>query len=212
VERVDGWRRPARASRWRWPWSNSDAKLYALTAGHCVRDFPGATWFANFPNGEGHAIGLGHSANPPGDATTDAGIIAINDPSATGWAPRAEVLVLASDANGGPGTTYDETYAIAGTGTSSFGMRVCKAGAAFGTSCGIVFALNVTGPTGVTGMAEANYHGGHGDSGAPVFAGHIAYGLHQSHDPTSTADSWDSFYVGITHATGALKVHVAVGN
>jgi hypothetical protein len=188
--------------------SNSDQKLYAMTAGHCVADGGGASWTEEFVNGSRHVIGAGHSYHFGGNR--DAGIITINNPS--GWQPRAEVLVLASPNNGGiAGTGYDATYAISGTGGSAFGMRVCKAGAFHGTSCGQVIGLNVTGPSGITGMGEATYYGGHGDSGGSVFAGHIAYGLHESHDPPNTAASFDSFYVGITAAADSLNVHVATG-
>ena len=106
------------------------------------------------------------------------------------------------------GTTYNSAYRVSGIATSVYGMRICKAGAFYGTSCGSVTGLNVTGPTGVTDMGEASYYGGHGDSGAPVFAGNLVYGLHESHNSPSSDASSDCFYVGITGATHMLGVSI----
>lgn len=183
--------------------SNSDNKLYVMTAGHCIDEAAGSTSRERFSDGSVHAIGAGHSYLFGG--RDDEGLITINNPS--GWAPRAEIFVAASSQ-----TTFDATYAVSGTGGSAFGMRVCKAGAYHGTSCGQVIGLNATGPNGIEGLGEADYYGGAGDSGAPVFSGHIVYGIHESHIPTNVNASSTCYYVGITAAADHLNVHVAVGS
>jgi hypothetical protein len=91
-------------------------------------------------------------------------------------------------------------------------MRVCKVGAFFGTSCGQVIALNATNSSGLQGLGEASYFGGHGDSGAPIFSGGIVYGIHNSHEPPEAPASNTSYYVGISRAASALRVHVATGS
>jgi hypothetical protein len=182
--------------------SNSDNKLYVMTAGHCIADAAGTTWRERFSNGALHPIGTGHSYFLGG--RDDEGLITINNPA--GWTPRAEIFVAASAQ-----TTFDATYAVSGTGGSVFGMRVCKAGAFYGTSCGQVIGLNATAPNGIEGLGEADYYGGSGDSGAPIFSGHIVYGIHESHIPTNVPASDTCYYVGITAAANHLNVHVATG-
>ncbi|SDJ34339.1 hypothetical protein SAMN05444157_2913 [Frankineae bacterium MT45] len=186
--------------------SNVDNALFVLTAGHCLDDAAGQPWTETFTNGENHLIGTGWSNGPGVTGSDDEGIISINNP--TGWTPRAEILVQA-----GANTTFSPGYPVSGTGTSVVGMRVCKAGAYYGTTCGTVVAVNATGPSGITGMGEASYLGGSGDSGAPIFSGGIVYGIHESHySPTGAPSSTTSYYVGITRATTVLHVHVATGN
>jgi hypothetical protein len=185
--------------------SNSDQKLYVMTSGHCI--FTSAVddiWYATFYDGVAHAIGQRHNYYYGG--SDDEGIITINKPGVDGWNPRAEILVMA-----GADTTYDPTYAVSGTGFSEFGIRVCKAGAFYGTTCGQVIGLNATGPTGITGLGQADYYGGRGDSGAPIFSGHIVYGIHESHIPTNVDASSTCYYVSIAFATESLRVHVAIG-
>lgn len=188
--------------------SNVDDKLFALTAGHCVQDAGiGTNWSGYFANGGTHTIGGGHNYALGGPS--DSGIIAINNPAPApqGWGPRAQILVLSSS-----WTTYDQSYAVSGTGGSMMSMLVCKTGAYYGTDCGTVTGLNATDTLGYTGLGEANYRGGHGDSGGPIYAGHRAYGIHHSHWPPNTAVSTDSYYVGITKATADLRVRVAIGS
>jgi streptogrisin C len=186
--------------------SNTDNKLYVLTSGHCLNASGlSATWNETFSNGEVHHIGAGWHYLFGG--SDDGGIIAINNPAPypVGWGPRAEILVQASF-----DTTYDPTYAVSGTGGSTFGMRICKAGAFHGTSCGQVIGLNAVADNGITGLGQADYFGGSGDSGGPTFSGHIVYGIHESHsgtDPSSTT----CYYVGISRATAMLNVRVSTG-
>jgi hypothetical protein len=183
--------------------SNSDQKLYVMTAGHCISiSAYNDVWSVTDTDGIAEPIGLEHNYRVGG--SDDEGIITIENPGF--WTPRAEILVM-----GGADTTYNPTYAVSGTGGSSFGMRVCKAGAFYGTDCGQVIGLNAVDDLGYTGLGEANYYGGRGDSGAPVFSGHIVYGIHHSHSPPSAAASSTCYYVGITFATNRLNVHVATG-
>lgn len=189
--------------------SNSDNKLYGLTAGHCL--VTGSNVVAYFANGGTHVIGPAHNVATPQnhDSGSDSGIVTIANPAPypKGWGPRAEILV-----QGTWQTTYDPTYAVAATGGSMYSMRICKSGAYYGTDCGTVTGLNATDTGGYTGLGEANYVGGHGDSGAPVYAGHVAYGIHHSHWPPQQGSSTDSYYVGIGKATADLGVRVSLGS
>lgn len=59
----------------------------------------------------------------------------------------------------------------------------------------------------VGGLGEASFCGVKGDSGAPVFAGHIAYGIEVAGGAT---DICDSYYVGIRAAQNAMNANVAI--
>jgi hypothetical protein len=158
--------------------SRSDNKLYAFTAGHCAHFTPGGVWRAIF-DGQYHDIGPVHNYayGPVGDMA----ILSITNPG--GWKPRAWVWVHQSSE-----TTNDEEYYISGTRYPPLNQRVCKTGASFSsqlTDCGVVTAHDVTktytNPDGtrttVTGLEQANFCVSAGDSGGPVYASHIAYGL-----------------------------------
>ena len=201
--------------------NSSIGPLVALTSGHCLRDdwnAGGGDWSAYFSNGGTHLVGPGAlvalaGTTYPYSGNQDAGYIDISNP--TGWSPRAETDVQASGT-----TTADPTYAISGQGSSVMNMIVCKVGAFYGSSCGTVFGLGATGPSGVTGMGHASYYCGNGDSGGSVVANHIAYGLHESHKPASpppdeaggNPPSHDCYYVGINGSLAALNAELATGD
>jgi streptogrisin C len=179
--------------------SRVDSKQYLLTAGHCVVDGYTEEWSAEFANSQGHVIGKVH--NFRWDAAGDMAILRINNP--TGWNPQPWVYVTAS-----PSTTEDPDYLIINDGWSAplLHKRVCKTGAFGGTSCGKVEAIGVTltysGVT-VKGLARASYCRTGGDSGGPVFVGHVAYGMH-----VAGRGECMGYYQGIHGIEEAMNVHV----
>ncbi len=179
--------------------SRSDGVLYQFTAGHCARFGGTDTWYTHFTDGSTHAIGPVH--NYRFSSGGDMAILRISNPS--GWNPQAWVYVTS-----GPDTTLDTDYHITSDSGSTVGQRICTSGAFFGRSdCGTVTRLGVTATYGgvtVTGLGEASFCGTGGDSGAPVYASHTAYGLQ-----TAGFSECDSLYQGIHAAEDAMNVDVA---
>jgi len=151
----------------------SDLRLYQTTAGHCGVVW-GSTWVTQFVNGVAHSIG--RVKNRRFDLSGDMGIITVNNPP--GWQSRAWVTV-----RGGVGTTTNEAYPIWADAAPVVGARVCFSGAASRPSnCGVVTRTNVAvtysaSHVTVAGLAQANFCAVAGDSGSPVFANHVAYGV-----------------------------------
>ena len=180
--------------------SVSDGRLFQLTAGHCQYLWNG-TWLTDFVNGGAHQIGRIH--NRRFDAAADAAVVAIDNP--VGWRPRAWVAVRS-----GSGQARNDAYSILGSSTAVVGQRVCSSGAGFGpTSCGVVTRTGVAltyrdQHVTVYGLMEANFCTQPGDSGAPVFAGHIAYGI-----VSGQLSRCDSVFVPIKTAEAVMKVRVA---
>ncbi|MEI7888721.1 MAG: S1 family peptidase [Actinomycetes bacterium] len=152
--------------------SRLTSKPYLLTAGHCQVLWD-RTWLTDFANGTVHRIGA--IRNRRFDLLGDAGIVAIDNPA--GWKPRAWVAVRQ-----GLGATTNYTYAIRSDSIPVVGGRVCVSGAGSRASnCGLVTRTGVTvtfADLGVTvaNLAEASFCTQPGDSGAPVFSNHVAYG------------------------------------
>lgn len=153
--------------------SKVDEKLYQFTAGHCADS--GAlvdNWSTEFTDGSPHVVGPIHHWYWWLEG--DMAIMRINN--VVGWNPKAWVNVTS-----GPDTTADETYHIASDNKSVVGMRICSTGASFGRSdCGEVTHLGVTvtydGVT-VRHLGRSSSCGKKGDSGGPMYALHVAYGL-----------------------------------
>lgn len=190
----------------------SSGALYQFTAGHCAVEVPnGGTnrWATGFANLTGHVIGTMHHAiwGPSGDVA----ILSINNP--TGWhLPQGWVAVMA-----GPNTTLNEEYPISSAQYSTQGARICESGAASGSICGIVKELGVSwcyGPLGqactrVNNLGEASFCGKPGDSGAPVFAAHQAFGLVVALQTNIYGNCvGGTFYQGIIGASNAMNVNV----
>jgi streptogrisin C len=186
--------------------------LYLLTAGHCAVEDGTGTWGTYFPGGSVHAIGTVH--HYLFGASGDEAILNINNPS--GWRlPQGWVYVTA-----GPNTTRNERYPISSAQYSTQGARICETGAATGHSiCGIVVRLGVTSCYGglpcrvVNNLGEASFCGNPGDSGAPVFAAHQAFGL----VTTGAADlvngySCVTYYQGINGAANAMNVNIVTAH
>lgn len=187
--------------------SQSDAKLYAFTAGHCVDDNPSSTIYqTHFSDGSVHNIGPRHNFVLSG--TGDMAIIRVTNEA--GWRARAWVYVRASTGQDGvAGTSRDESYPIWADDVSSDEMRICKSGIGQSTSCGRVKELGVTvhydnENVTVGGLARTSYCSLGGDSGAPVFASNRAYGIH-----VAGADGCVAFYQGIREAENLMNVNVA---
>lgn len=195
--------------------SRTDGKLYQFTAGHCAVEVPnGATnrWATGFPDLTGHVIGTVHHYiwGPSGDEA----ILNINNP--TGWhLPQGWVAVMA-----GPNTTLNEEYPIASAQYSTQGARVCESGEASGSICGTVEALGVSwcypsGPscTRVNNLGEASFCGKQGDSGAPVFAAHQAFGLAVALQTNIYGNcAGGTFYQGIIAASNAMNVNIVLAH
>jgi hypothetical protein len=188
---------------------------YLMSAGHCfdprVQSIPVGS---RMLDGINHYIGGRHAARF--DTGGDFGIVRINDPGASGWNIRAWVAVTNSQSDGDvAGSTVNWEYPIRTTGGTLDFMRVCTTGAARAqTSCGRVtnrdtpftYTAPGWGEVRVAHLASANFCGQGGDSGGPVYADNIAYGLHV----TGTSEgSCYSFYQGIVGAENAMNVKVA---
>lgn len=186
--------------------SQSDDKLYAFTAGHCLDGSASTVYSTQFRDGSVHNIGPRH--NFVYGTNGDAGIIRVTNEA--GWRARAWVYVLASTGNDGvSGTAYDAEYPIWGDGASSLNMRICKSGVSPDrTSCGRVkeLGLTITYTSGVTvrGLARTSYCSLGGDSGGPVYAGNTAYGIH-----VAGADGCVAYYQGIRGAENLMNVNVS---
>jgi hypothetical protein len=188
--------------------SRVDSTTYLLTAGHCVVGGYTDEWSADFANGQGHVIGKVH--NFRFDTSGDMAILRINNP--TGWNPQPWVYVTASSSTTKSfSTTEDPDYLIINDGWSAplLHQRVCKTGAFGGTSCGNVEEIGAArtydGVT-VKGLARASYCRTGGDSGGPVFVGHVAYGIHVAGEGACMG-----YYQGIHGIEKAMNVHVLHG-
>lgn len=172
--------------------------MYQFTAGHCAHGGYDDTWYTRFSDGSSHNIGAVH--NYVWGTSGDMAIMHIDN--VTGWQPENWVHVTASS-----DTSENQSYTITAERTSSIGMRICTTGAAYGHSdCGNVTELGVTatyeGVT-VTGLGRGSFCGTAGDSGAPMYASHNAYGLQ-----VAGYSECDSLYQGITAAENQMNVNV----
>lgn len=163
---------------------------YILTAGHCEEG--GSGWGTLNTNGDLKKIGpIKSKAIYHGGDGHDGMTIDIRDSynwSAKGWIFMRKGL----DYNGVSGPTRNEEYDITGKGTALKGQRVCKSGAVYGASCGVVKSPSTSFDFGngtiTKGLVRAEYCSDHGDSGAPVVRSHLALGLHVIADDANGAD------------------------
>ena len=177
--------------------SRSTARYYQFTAGHCYWDNIVTTGVMNtgifstlYSDQTTHDIGPIHNwmpiiKSPFGTFSDgDAAILEILDPAT--WQPQARIEVTLNVPIFGKIVTVTiPDYYIKSDNYSQVGMFVCASGAVTGrSSCGYVLwrGLTVTYTDGVTvhHLAKASYCSKGGDSGAPVFANHVAYGIHVS--------------------------------
>jgi streptogrisin C len=186
--------------------SRANGRLYAITAGHCLRVPNGFTTRSRFASGPTNHI-IGPARNSVFGGPGDAGIIEITN--YTGWRPRAWLYVTASQGINVPGTVRNESYPIRRDNVSLRGLRVCKREYALGTSCGRVARLGATityegGPT-VRNLAVAFFCSRRGDSGGPIFAGNTAYGILSG----LVEGDCTSYYQGIRGAENLMNFNVS---
>lgn len=197
--------------------SKTDNKLYVLTAGHCIQtsDIHQAQWNAVFPGGGQHVIGPGHNENFGQNDNGDAGIIAVTN---TNWTARAWILVKDLP-------TYVEDYAVGSTGGTRVGQRVCKSGRTTGTSCGTVSEVGVSAAyceaadkygncqiptTLVSYLAKNSAEVRGGDSGGPVFASHVAFGIVSGAAALDDGTFVYSLYTGVARDASDMNVDIAL--
>lgn len=189
--------------------SRTDGKLYQFTAGHCAVEDGTGTWWTAWPNGTKHAIGTVH--NYVWGTSGDEAILNINNP--TGWyLPQGWVSVLENPNN----TTLNDEYPISSAQYSTQGARVCETGAASGTVCGTVRALGVPWCYGSPGelctwvfnLGEASFYAQPGDSGAPLYASHQAFGLVVARGFDALHGGNVTFYQGIIGAENSMNVNI----
>lgn len=142
--------------------AKGDPRWFGITAGHCLG---GKAEHYTASKG-GITVGRTYKKAAKGDS----GLVTIDSPST--WNPKPWVLVKKS-AN----TTENESYPIKKAGTALVGTRVCKTGTTTKTTCGKVTGYNVF-FRGQGGYVQTTTCSDYGDSGAPVFAGNTAYGVH----------------------------------
>jgi hypothetical protein len=183
--------------------SKVDSVYYLITAGHCAENHYN-TWSTKFTDLSVHNVGpVWHwEYNSAGDMA----ILRVSNPG--GWTPKPWVQVTS-----GPDTTANDTYTISSDKLSVEGMRICVTGAAFGrTDCGYVTELDFTtdyggGPT-VHHLGRSSACGMGGDSGAAMYASHVAYGLMVG---GNADDGCDTIYQGIRATETMLNVNVLHG-
>ncbi|WP_438022606.1 S1 family peptidase [Sorangium sp. So ce233] len=171
--------------------------LYQFTAGHCAYENYD-DWSTRFTDGTSHVVGpVWHWQWHKGG---DMAILRIKN--VAGWDPEPWVYVT-----GGPDTTINSAYKIKSDNVSVLGMRICTTGAYYGRSdCGYVSQLGVTATYGgvtVRKLGRGSFCGTGGDSGSPMYASHVAYGLQ-----VAGYSECDSLYQGIRAAESALNVNV----
>lgn len=180
--------------------SNSDSKPYQLTAGHCTAAVAG-DWSAYFANKEIHVIGAAWSSK--WSSVGDMAILRINNPA--GWQPMPWINVTTS-AN----TVSDPEYKVSADSTALQGKWLCTAGASYGrASCGSVIATGVSASYGgvtVNNLSRVSFCGTQGDSGAPVYASHVAFGMQ-----VGGLAACDTLMQNIQAAELALNVSVVHG-
>jgi Trypsin len=189
--------------------SQVDSTMYVITAGHCIFALGGDEWTAFQPKtGQQHVIG--RAWNNKLDSTGDMAILRINNPAVTtGWNPKPWVYVRASAT-----TVEDPDYYISDDGGQGMNERICMTGATSGTRCGKVTGLNQTVPYTVAGitvtvehLGRANVGGGLGDSGGPMYDGHVAYGIWVAFVPNTAV----AYYQGVTAIERDMNVNIVHG-
>jgi hypothetical protein len=115
------------------------------------------------------------------------------------WHPGPYVYVHLS-----PDTVQNALYPIKGVGRSAKDLRVCVSGGRSGTDCAPVRKVGwpVAG-----GYAVVDYCTTGGDSGAPVYSGNLARGIHHG-AMSGAAACHDRLYQGVAEAAQKPNVYV----
>jgi hypothetical protein len=157
---------------------------YVLTAGHCVERQEGGfgAWYARFANGGGHRLGTPPRSYAVFDSRGDVAIIRVESPGTDGWNLRPWVYTTSFSSPYKLVYPQDD-YVIQRVARSAeiLGEQVCKTGAISGTTCGELTGYGATFSWGGVTIRNLGRINGActyaGDSGAPVFVGHAAYGV-----------------------------------
>ncbi|MEV0457275.1 S1 family peptidase [Catellatospora methionotrophica] len=181
--------------------SKVDTKKYLVTAGHCAMGRTGNWWSKNAGL---HEFKIGAVHRWIFDTYIgDMALIRIDDPSEIGWNPQPWVMVTWSLQ-----TTENQTYHISSDNMSVVGMRICTTGQATRMSnCGHVTELGLTANLGglpMRNLGRTTNCGKPGDSGAPMFASHVAYGILAG----GVEGDCDTVYQGIRTAERELNVNI----
>jgi len=176
--------------------SQSDSKKYAFTAGHCW-DEGGGEFDTRLASGDIRRVGKRHNShfNTPGD-------IAIVRMSEDYWSPAARVFV-----RGGQDTTRNKFYPIRDDQYAAQNDRVCMSGRTTGTDCGYVSSVNTThcyGGACVLYLLRATYCRSGGDSGGPVYAMNVAYGIHVA----GGGGGCDAYFMSVKRSEDLMNVDV----
>jgi hypothetical protein len=189
--------------------------LLAMTAGHCIffGGNPTGSWKATDEANNSLAIGPSYGYVFSGSVGMDAGVVSIAPANFWATPPPMPALVVKPSSI----TTYDPEYAIYHDSWSSLGQILCRTGRTTGTHCAEVSGLGKD----FVGVFSANGPGylirqmgeldmclaQGGDSGAPVYKMHRAYGIFSA---SISAKPWHCFesYQGIRGAEGALNVDI----
>ncbi|MET8945868.1 S1 family peptidase [Streptomyces sp. NPDC004542] len=164
---------------------HSGSTYYFLTAGHCGE--VASTWYSN--SGRTTVLGTNVSYSFPGN---DYALVrytnsSIAHPSAVG------------------------SQTISSAATPSVGTTVYRRGSTTGTHSGRVTALNATVNYGsgdiVSGLIQTTVCAEGGDSGGPLYAGSVAYGLTSGGSGDCTSGG-TTFFQPVTEALSAYGVSV----
>ncbi|MBB5869028.1 hypothetical protein F4553_002407 [Allocatelliglobosispora scoriae] len=181
--------------------SKVDSKKYMVTAGHCAMDRLGNWWSKNAGLSEFKVGAVHHWIFDT--YIGDMAIIRIDDPSAIGWNPQPWVMVT-----WGLSTTENFTYHISSDNMSVVGMRICTTGMKTRMSnCSYVTELGLT--ANLDGLPMRNLGrtdncSQHGDSGAPMYASHVGYGILVG----GVEGDCDTVYQGIRTVERELNVNI----
>lgn len=179
---------------------NSD--YFVMTAGHCLRDR--ARWWAIDPNGTWQSVGLPGGFDygtqyPGGGFTTDSGAIAVT-PSDYWWQNPWTATSFVDH--------WWDDYRTVAVAASYVGLGVCHIGQTTPNNsgagnCGTVTnaAATVTYTDGNTlsPMIQTNYCGAAGDSGGPVLASNVLFGLHSGGGGSLAAGNCVGYYDDAAH-------------
>lgn len=173
--------------------SKSDGKLFLTTAGHCF-DGLGVGVYGYYSQQGTKQYGNLHRKY---NATN--GDMAIATIAST-FGPQGRIIV-----NSSGDTVRDESYYIASDARPRNGWRVCITGGySTNTDCGTIADESFYDANTAQWFARANYCNMFGgDSGAPVYAGHTAYGLH-----TGAASECDNILTTVDFVEPTLGVDV----
>jgi hypothetical protein len=156
-----------------------------VTAGHCALGAgAGRSWTAYVPAARvwrDIGVASGAAFGTGGDSSA----VAVGDPA--GWAPAPAVVAARSALS--PGAALSQSYRVQAAQHPVVGAVLCTSGASSGTSCGEVTGAGVTvaysnasgSTTLVDGLARIDLRGRGlmcaGDSGGPVYANALGFGL-----------------------------------